>query len=336
MTETSNTVPDLEDRFLEPEGWRWHSFIREGREIRFGSIFPKDSIPDAVVICLPGLGEFSEKYFETARTCLDKNLAFWIMDWMGQGRSGRYLKNPQKRHATSFQDDVDDLHYFIMEYVKHACVHPDVGRIPITMLAHSMGGNIGLHYLHQHPDMFECAAFTAPLFGLKATDKIPLPCLLPISALLRVLMPKKYVGKGSDWDQAMRPFDGPDALSTDPVRVQVHTQWFESDQELQVGSPTYKWLHAALVSCLRASRKSLLKHIQKACLISLAGKEQLVDNIKAHKIAAALPHCKLQELSESHHEILMETDNIRDQFFQEFYALIKENIIDRPETLKPF
>ena len=36
------------------------------------------------------------------------------------------------------------------------------------------------------------------------------------------------------------------------------------------------------------------------------------------------------------HEILMEKDAIRNDFIDRFYALIKESIIDRPETLKPF
>ena len=36
------------------------------------------------------------------------------------------------------------------------------------------------------------------------------------------------------------------------------------------------------------------------------------------------------------YEIIMEVDAVRDDFLGKFYALIKEKIIDRPETLKPF
>ena len=177
MGNTQNNAPDLEERFLEPEGWRWHSFTRPtqsgGRKIRFGSVFPKDSVPDAVVVCLPGLSEFSEKYYETARTLLDKNIAFWTLDWFGQGGSDRYLKNRQKRHAVSFDEDVEDLRYFITEYVKHACVHPDVGRIPMAMLSHSMGETIGLTYHHNSPDMFKCSAVIALFLWLQAGKSIP-------------------------------------------------------------------------------------------------------------------------------------------------------------------
>lgn len=336
MGKTATNIPDLEERFTEPEGWRWHAFTREGRKIRFGSVFPKDSIPNAVVLCLPGLSEFGEKYFEVARTCLDMNLAFWVIDWMGQGRSARYLPDPQKRHGEDFQKDVDDLHYFFLEYVKHSCVHPDVGRIPIAMLAHSMGGTIGLQFLHQHPEIFECAAFSAPMFGIRATDGVPAPLLGSVAGALGLLRGKAYVKKGGPWQADMRLSDGPTALSQDSKRVELHEKWFEAIPELQVGSPTYGWLLHALKACSTINDPDFLKDIQTPCLIGLAEDDTIVDNAKIRSAAEALEHAQLMEFKGAQHEILMETDETRDAFFKAFYALIKERIIDRPETLKPF
>ncbi|HEY8189985.1 MAG TPA: alpha/beta hydrolase, partial [Micavibrio sp.] len=189
MAAAVSPVPALEPRFLQPEGWRWHMFTNpDGRKLRFGTVSPKNRVPDAVVICLPGLSEFAEKYYETAHDMLRRNLAFWILDWQGQGKSERPLANRQKRHSSSFDDDVGDLHFFLMEYVKHASVHPDVGRIPMVMLAHSMGANIGMRYLAQHHDMFSCAAFTAPLTGIRATRFLPTSVALDISGVLKELM----------------------------------------------------------------------------------------------------------------------------------------------------
>ncbi|MEZ5814954.1 MAG: alpha/beta hydrolase [Alphaproteobacteria bacterium] len=336
MSKTDTNIPDFEDRFLEPEGWRWHSFTRKGRVIRFGTVSPKGRVPDAIVVCLPGLGEFGEKYFETAQTCLGMNLAFWIIDWMGQGGSGRYLKNPQKRHGSNFQNDIDDLHYFYTEYIKHSSVHPDVGRIPAAMLAHSMGANIGLRYLAQHPGIFECAAFTAPMLGLKALEKTPMPFALVLSEFLHVFTGENYVKGGRDWNPSMRLFDGDEALSSDSARVKLHTQWFEARSALQVGSVTYGWVHHALMSCAYLGRRSVLHTIETPCLFALAGREALVDNRKARRGAKMLKNCKVLEFPDAGHEILMEKDDIRGRFFEAFYALVKENIIDRPETLKPF
>ena len=336
MGNTEKHIPDLEERFLEPEGWRWHSFMHEGRRLRFGSAFPKDSIPDAVVVCLPGLSEFGEKYFETARYCLSKNLAFWVLDWRGQGQSDRYFEKSQKRHSYGFHEDVEDLHALIMGYVKHSSVHPDKGRIPLAMLAHSMGANIGLHYLKKYPDMFECAAFSAPMLGMKACEKMPKIMPLPLSFILQLFMPKNYAPGENDWAPSKRPCDGPEALSSDPVRVDIHRKWFEADPSLQVGGVTYGWMYQAIKSSWSLANPFFLKGIKKPCLMALAGKETLVNNPKSRHVARSLPDCDLIELDEARHELLMERDEFRSSFLDKFYNLIKENIIDRPETLKPF
>ena len=148
-------IPDLEERFLQPDGWRSHHFESHGKRITYGCVFPADSVPDAVVVCLPGLSEFTEKYYEVARRCLELNLAFWVLDWPGQGRSDRHLENRQKRHAEDFAIEVERLHDFVSGYIKPSSVHTDKGRIPLVMMAHSMGANIGLRYLAKYPDIFD-------------------------------------------------------------------------------------------------------------------------------------------------------------------------------------
>lgn len=232
MNLSAETIPALEERFTEPPGWRWHQFTRQGlhgpRRIRFGSVFPESRIPDAVVVCLPGLSEYAEKYFEIARSCLDKNLAFWVLDWMGQGTSGRYLQNPHKRHSAGVEEDVADLHYFILEYIKHSSVHPDKGRIPLAMLGHSMGANIGLHYLHAHPGMFECAAFSAPFFGFKMFEGWPCPLPVLAARLLNTFSGSSYASGQGDWDGEDRKTPGEDAFSSDPVRGAVHNVWMQN------------------------------------------------------------------------------------------------------------
>ncbi|MGB0719550.1 MAG: alpha/beta fold hydrolase [Bdellovibrionales bacterium] len=328
--------PRLEDRFTAPAGWRWHYLKRNGYRLRFGSVFPKDSIPDGIVVCLPGLSEFGEKYFEVARDCLAKNLAFWVLDWRGQGLSDRYLKNPHKRHSKGFSHDVEDLHDFILGYVKHSSVHPDKGRIPMVMLAHSMGANIGLHYLHAYPDMFECAAFTAPMFGVHALRVLPDSLALPMTGILNALGGTAYVPGGSDWSGAFRITKSKDLFSSDIKRAAVHNAWCEADPRLQVGSPTLGWLYHACKSCRNLRKIRFVKSIQTPSLIALAGEDTLVDNDIACFVAREMPHAELLQFHDAKHEILMEHDIIRRPFMDAFFKLIEETIISRPETLKPF
>ncbi|MCB1556685.1 MAG: alpha/beta hydrolase [Alphaproteobacteria bacterium] len=328
--------PSLEPRFQKPAGWRWHSFKNpHGEILRFGTVAPDHGIPDAIVIMLPGLSEFGEKYYELAHDMLKRNLSLWVLDWRGQGKSGRYLDNPHKRHSAGFNRDIEDLHYFLMEYVKHAAVHPNVGRIPLVMLGHSMGGNIGLRYLHRHPEMFACAAFSAPMIGIRAFGALPRWFSLAVSRMVSILAGRRYVPGGEDWRPRMSPDSrSQDVLSGDPVRNAIHDSWSACDPALQVGNVTFGWVYEALISCAKLQNKKLLRHIRTPCLLSLAGQDRLVDPKKIRMVARAIPGARLIELPDSHHEILMERDEIRDRFLAAFDEMLTAHEIR--EKVTPF
>ena len=330
---TNVVPPALEGRFLEPPGWRWHYLTNaQGKKLRFGAAYPESRLPDAVTVILPGRTEYAEKYFETARALLDKNLSVWILEWQGQGLSDRFIPRfPQRGHSLSFERHADDLHGFILEYVKHACVRPDVGRIPMVMLAHSMGANIGLRFLHKYPGMFESAALCSPMLGIPAIDRIPAASL--VTLLMSVFAGTSYAFGQKDWSETE---DTAQAYSSDPMRSLIHHAWLRENPALRSGGATFCWIYHAFNSCLFLQQPTVLKSIQTPCLVALAGQETLVDNAAIRTAAEILPHAKLLELPESRHEILMERDEIRNEFLGAFMLLIKETVLDRPETLKTF
>lgn len=337
MTLTAKTPEGLENRFTEPDGFRFHSFNRNGRTIRFGSVFPQDSIPDAVVVCLPGLSEPIEKYFETARELNKRNLAVWIIDWMGQGGSGRYLSNPHKRHSTGFDEDIEDLHYLVLEYIKHSSVHPDKGRIPMAMLAHSMGGNIGLRFMEKYDNFFECAGLSAPMLGIneKSLRGLPQPLLTSLAGMFSLFAGTSYAFGQSDWKEDSRvTAPGQSIFSNDPARDSLYMQWTKTNPDLQIGGVTFRWLYEALSSCAKARRA--LTEIKRPILFALAGQEEIVDNKAIRSAQKKQPGSILLEFDNAKHEILMEKDEVRSMFLEKYYQLIQKSIIDRPETLKPF
>ena len=327
----------LEDRFLEPKAWRWHSFKnKSGAMVRFGSVYPESRIPSAVIVILPGRTEFIEKYFEISRDLAAKNLAVWILDWQGQGKSGRFKRVREGRgHSVDFDVHVEDLHQFILGYVKHACVHPDVGRIPMVMLGQSMGGHIGLRFLHKYPGMFECAILCSPMLGLKAVANMHPLVRNVISGTMNLLCGKGFAFKQKPWCAQERKNCGP-SLTSDEARAHVHDAWMEADPALRVGGVTFGWLYHALKSCTKLHDEAFLKEITIPCILTTGGREDLVVNDDIARAAKIIPKARLLEFPESGHEIMMEKDESRRPFLEALHALIKETIIDRPETLKPF
>lgn len=345
MTDSStphaSTKPDYsflnEPRFQEPPGWRWHHLTTSGgHRIRYGSVYPRGSIADAVVVCIPGMRDFGEQYFELANTMLAQNLAFWVFDWHGQGGSDRYLPNRQKRHSSGFDRDIRDLFELVDEYILPSAVHPDVGRLPLIMLGHSMGSHMGLRFLHdcnfstKGKQAFAAAAFCAPMFWLHALENIPKAVALPLTGLLSLFGNTAYAPGDGDWHQGLR--DRPSFInkySHDPTRVRVQEAWFMKNPQLQVGGPTYRWVHETVKSCIKLNRPAYLQGIKVPTLIATASTDTIISNRQIAKSAAQIPEAVHVTIDGAAHEILMEADIYRQQFLDHFFSFIRRNVLEK-------
>lgn len=329
---------DLPAHFLPPAGWRTHSFVNEqtGHKIHYGSVYPdRAEPPSAIVVCLPGLSEFSEKYYELAHDMLNRGYAFWILDWQYQGRSGRLPGYPARRHSDGFDTDISDLHKLVTDYIKPAAVHADRGRIPLIMIGHSMGVNIGLRFLSDYPGFFYGAAFTAPFLGIY-NFTWPLNLLSKILTPFMFLIGKSYVFSGKDWHEDMRKSDGTDKFSSDTVRDSLHNAWSLSDPSLRVGNPTFGWVIEALRSCAYLKEPGRMEKIEIPVLVALSGKEEIVNNAAARETITRIPHAILLEIEGAKHEILMERAEFRDPFLKAFDKMMEVHNIASDGNLKPF
>ena len=325
-------------RFTQPNHWRWHFFkSSSGYKIRFGSVFPKDKIPDAVIVCLPGFREFGEKYFELAHDMLSRNFGFWVIDWSGQGESDRLLDDPLKAHSLGYEQNIKDLRQFIFDYVKPAAVHPDVGRLPVILLGHSMGAHLGLRYLHDNSENFiRAAAFSAPLVTIRQFAKYPGFMTRLFSQYLR-FRPSAYIPGGETMAEAARMnAPGTGFYSSDPQRDQLHKTWFNTSKKLQLNGPTYKWLYETLRSCLILQKKGYLEKILTPVLVATAGRDFVVSTDATKKLVTRLPHGELLDLPESQHEIFMERDEIRNAFLAGFDEFVHRTVLSRQDRLKKF
>ncbi|GJL86101.1 MAG: lysophospholipase [Micavibrio sp.] len=321
----SSTPPHLEDRFLQTEGWTWGSFKNNnGQMLRFGSLYPEGNTPNAVIVLLPGRTEFIEKYFETARDLTQKNLAVWVIDWRGQGKSEDISGDtPHRGHSPDFNEHVADLNEFITDYVIKAAIRKNKKTIPLIMLAQSMGGNIGLRYLHAHPGDFKAALLCAPMLGINDIKFLPLSLAMILVKILGSLFGvHSYAFGQNNWKATER--QNTDIFSHDPARNAVHDAWYLSDPTLQVGGVTFGWLYHALRSCKKISRKKALTSIKTPLLLALAGKEELVDTKAINRAAKLLPNAKTLEFPEAGHEILMEKDDIRNKLLSSLTEITQE------------
>lgn len=263
------------------------------------------------VIVAPGRTEFIEKYFEVIRELQARGFAIFCIDWRGQGLSGREVENSLKGHIVTFDDPVNDLST-ALKLLADRLPRPHVG------LAHSMGGAIMLRALMTRRIELDAAAFSAPMFGILGLSEGA----------------KKYVrfmvslGLGGTFAPGVEKKWKRENFKKNPVthdkpRHDRCQGLIAEEPRLALAGPTIGWVSAAADATEAFRQPGALAHVRIPVLIATAGEEQLVDNASHDVVAHELPDVRHITIEGAKHEILMETDPIRAQFWDAFDQLVE-------------
>ncbi|HWA01553.1 MAG TPA: alpha/beta hydrolase [Caulobacterales bacterium] len=298
-----NEIPDgAEEHWLEGRG---------GVRLRVLTA-PAHGAPRGAVIVAPGRTEFIEKYFEVARELQGRGFAVFCIDWRGQGLSGRETNNPLKGHFASFDDPVNDL-ATALRLLAAKLPRPHIA------LAHSMGGAIVLRALQTRRVDFDAAVITAPMWGIQGLGDLAKNYVRFVASL----------GLGANFAPGVETRWKRENFKRNPVthdkERHARTQGLIAEEPaLALAGPTVGWVAAASEMIDGFLQPNALAHIRTPVLVFSAGQEQLVD-LKSHEaIAKLLPNSKLIILADAKHEILMETDDIRAQFWAGFDSFVEQ------------
>ena len=119
-----------------------------GLTLRYRTLIKSGATKSLVI--LPGRAEPAAKYAEIIYDLDQADLNIFILDHQGQGESDRLISDRQKGFVRDFDDYVRDLDLFMQTIVL-----PTAEGSELLLLAHSMGGAIGVRYLSQHPGNFK-------------------------------------------------------------------------------------------------------------------------------------------------------------------------------------
>lgn len=272
--------------------------------------------PRGTAVILPGRVEFIEKYAtEVVGDLLARGFAVAAFDWRGQGLSDRPLPDHDKGHIDRFETYLSDLRLFL-----DTVVTPTAPK-PILALGHSMGGHLLLRSLSLHGSSpFAAGVATAPMTGLRQEVLLRnvLRLTLPLPAIDR-----QYLYGAGPFDARKYPFEG-NVLTHDERRYRFTEQWFAADPRLSLGGPTIGWCRQALRSIAAGLAPGVLERIDLPLLLVSATEDTLVNPATHAAVAARLPHGKLVAVESARHEVMMEVDALRNQFWAAFDGLARE------------
>ncbi len=285
----------------------------DGVELRCARFPPNRSPVRGTVVILHGRTEFIEKYFETINDLRRRGFAVATFDSRGQGGSSRLLGNPRKGHVRDFADHVNDFETVMQEVVLPDCPPP------YYVLGHSTGAAIALLSAERLRTQIDRMVLTAPLFAL--AHGTPRVLAKVTGFLMHFGLGEAFApGAGGTLIQT-QPFDN-NALTSDPARYQRALAIVDADPSIGVGGATIGWVNAAMRACVRLAEPNFADTVPMPVLIVLGGADSVVSNLAAEEFSRRVKTAAHLRIPGAKHEILMEKDQFRDQFWIAFDAFV--------------
>ncbi|WP_415715324.1 alpha/beta fold hydrolase [Roseibium sp.] len=300
------------------------------------------------VTLLQGRAEFIEKYFEVISDLRKRGFDVVTFDWRGQGGSQRVTRNPARGHVSNFSKFRLDLRTVLKEV--SLAYYPG----PHFALAHSTGALVLLSDTDRLRTMLDRVVLTAPLLGLpsgawapdltaarrwllrklsfgllgrpRLKAELPKTSALiekvgfPMARVLSILgLGRLFVPGGNS--EILVDFET-NRQTSDKTRFDRFNAVLKAAPELGVGAPTLGWLSAAARTMLPFRRRDAGPKIKLPCLVLAAGEDKVVSTPQIEDFVSRTKAAAYVEIPGAAHELMMEKDVFRDQFWAAFDAFV--------------
>ncbi|MFY8273568.1 alpha/beta fold hydrolase [Pseudoalteromonas sp. SSDWG2] len=292
----------------------WHTeMTSDFLETKHGKLFYAYHIPyqaDFAIVISSGRIEAAQKYQELLWELARNNIAVFIVDHQGQGRSYRHLDDAHRGYVGHFDDYKADLHQFITQVVNRHW------RAKKVLLGHSMGGAIALDYVCTHPEQFAGVFLSAPMLAIHTGSTAPWLAKLWASSVCTFTQGDAYVPGHGPYNAV--PF-AENELTSSAERYRRFRALYAQQPELQLGGVTYKWLNAAF----KAIKKLKKSKCPIPLFIAAAQNDTVVDTELYKDFAHAQRQAVLKTYQGAKHELLCEQDAIRKVLLRDLLSFAK-------------
>ena len=269
--------------------------VSDGSILKWQKTFSTDS--KKVLILLGGHTESYLKYAEFLYDLREMGLTIYALDQRGQGFSSRMLPDREKDYVDDHDRYVTDLEQFMANVV-----HPETDS-KVFLLGHSLGGAVAAAYAEKHPNQLSGLILSSPYLGSKAGRL----AMFILHAFDFFGMGKEYVPGGGPF--SIVPFEK-NKETHSRIRYERKMQDYVDAPAIRLGYPTNHWMVQ-----LQAMGKEISKNaktITSPVLVLQAEEDEIADRAVQNEFCARAQNCEKLILPGAFHEVLIETDAIRD------------------------
>ncbi len=261
------------------------------------------------LLLFPGRSEWAEKYALAAAEFGARGYGLLLPDWRGQALSERLHPDPRLGHVARFSDYQRDVAATLA--AARALGLP----APLGLVAHSMGGAIGLRALSQGLKV-PAVAFSAPMWGIALTTFLRPAFRLAARVVNRTARAAPPPPPGTPY-LAVAPFEG-NVLTSDPGVYAALQAAVQAHPELALGTPTFHWMTEAL---RETRRLAALPSPALPMLVALGSAESVIDTAAVRTRHGRWPAARLLTIEGARHEVMLERPARRAAFYDAAAAL---------------
>jgi lysophospholipase len=298
---------DILNRWNGPLKAAWESGERgefvgvDGIRLRY--VIHKTANSKGAVVLVPGRTEAVVKYSEVIDDFRRAGYSTYALDIRGQGDSDRLLTNRNKGHIVAFEDYVTDLHNFIQTVVRKDETKN------IFIVAHSLGGAISTMLVDAFPNDVQALVLSAPMLEI-STGSFPAPIAWSLGATACGATDGTDYAIGSG-DYAREMDFNKNSVTRSENRWNYKLKQLDDLPNIRLGGVTWRFVCESLTA---SSAIQLAGKFSATPTLLLQAEEDTVVKSKGQNTYCAdAPNCQLELMKESRHEILQETDAIRNK-----------------------
>ncbi|MCR5795042.1 MAG: alpha/beta fold hydrolase [Solobacterium sp.] len=297
----STVLPCLEENVSQ-------QYIESDDGVRINTYRMINPEEKAAILILHGFCEFFGKYHEMAYRLYEQGFSVFFAEMRGHGYSERTTQFEDGRVGVqSFDEYLADVHA-VMEQV----VIPYSKTGHCFLFGHSMGGAIGVLYMEEHPDAFECAVLSAPM--LKVNYGI-----VPDSAVKAMTIASYAVDMDERFapgQHAFRPdFDPDHSNAQDRDRYAYQFNMRCDDTHYQTWGSTWSWVRAASQAAEKALRNAY--SVKTPVLLCQAGLDSMVREEGQKEFASKAQKVTLLRYENAKHELCNANETDREKFYKD-------------------
>jgi lysophospholipase len=259
------------------------------------------------VLLFHGYSEFIEKYYEVIGELRERGYAVATFDWRGQSLSERLIEDSHKGYVNSFSDFVSDA-IMVLNQIVVTEMPP-----PYLLMAHSMGGNVALRLLMETSGRFSRCVLSAPMVGWDLGLPLGEACLAADQAVAAGLG-DMYAPGATEID-----LDNPlNRVTSDLERFERWMAFYRHEPRLVMAGITTRWMREGAYSTALVMDPERARRITVPTLLASAELDIVVSPTRQRELSEMSKAITLAVIPGSMHEMLMETDEIRACFWEQF------------------